>query len=106
LIRCGKDVDNLAPPFIVGVFDALLDDIARELVLAVTFETDNDKFEDPIFVLGAAFLDDVLYDVVAILIGNHALLHADMELSQDLWFCWEEFRSLKAALYDPATVRV
>jgi hypothetical protein len=106
LIRCGKDVDNLAPPCIVGVFDALLDDIARELVLAVTFEADDDKFEDPVFILGAAFLDDVLDDIVAVLICNHALLHANMELSQDVWFCWEEFWSLKTTLYDPATIRV
>jgi hypothetical protein len=75
-------------------------------VLAVAFEAADYNPEHPVLVSRAAFLHDMLHDVIAVLIGNHAGLHAFVKLGQDYRLCLEVLWSFQATLYDPTTIRV
>ena len=80
LVGSSQDVNNVTPPHVIRILDALFDNVARELVFAVAFETGYDEPENLKFVFRFTFLNDMLDDIVAVLISNHALLHTRMQL--------------------------
>ena len=80
MVGSSQYIDNLPPPIIIGVLDTLFDNVTCELVFAVAFETGYDEPENLKFVFRFTFLNDMLDDIVAILISNHALLHTRLQL--------------------------
>lgn len=75
-------IEHLSAPGIRGIRQALLDHVARELVLAVPFEPFDDKVEHLLLVLLLSMLDNMLDHVIAKTIADQAR-HAFLKLSED-----------------------
>ena len=94
--------DNIVLPCLFGVRETLLHDIARELVLAVAFQTFEHELKDSLPIRQEAVLDNMLCHVVAERVTNQGG-HAVVQLSENCLSC-HFLAVFEASLNDSASI--
>ena len=94
--------NNIVLPSFFGVCETLLHNVARELVLAVAFETFEHKLKNSLSVRQEAVLDNMLCHVVAERVTNQGG-HAVVQLSENCLSC-HFLAVFEASLNDSASI--